>query len=296
MHVAFVFLDGVGLGPSDAQNPLARRSWPAFEALAGGQAWTEAAALVSTGTHVFRPIDATLGVPGLPQSGTGQVALFTGLNAAEVVGRHYGPFPHSATHALLAEANLFAQVPHVPRAFLNAYPDRFFSYNEQTGRWSTTTRMCRAAGVPLRTEADLRDGKALAADLTGQGWRTGLGLDVPVISAAAAGTRLHTLARQHRLTLFESFLTDKAGHGRGGLDPEAVLADLDLFFAAYLDRFDPQRDLLVVTSDHGNLEAIGTRSHTRNPVPLVALGAGAAAFAGASSLLDVTPALVSLFT
>ena len=48
---------------------------------------------------------------------------------------------------------------------------------------------------------------------------------------------------------------------------------------------------LLVTSDHGNLEDKSTRSHTRNPVPLLAIGPQAAAFAEARSLLDVAPAL-----
>ena len=294
MPVAFVFLDGVGLGLPGPDNPLSALSLPAFARLAGNQAWTAEARPVGTATHVFRPLDATLGVAGLPQSGTGQTALFAGFNAAEVAGRHFGPFPHSATHARLEAESLFARLGGQGCAFLNAYPDRFFSYNEQTGRWSTTTRMCRAAGVALRTTGDLRAGTALAADLTGQGWREGLGLDTPVITPHEAGARLHGLARQHRLTLFEYFLTDKAGHGRGGLSPAAVLADVNAFLTAYLERFDPARDTLVVTSDHGNIEASGTRSHTRNPVPLAVLGRGADAFDRATSLLDVTPMLISL--
>ncbi len=54
--------------------------------------------------------------------------------------------------------------------------------------------------------------------------------------------------------------------------------------------------LLVVTSDHGNLEDLSTKSHTRNPVPLLAVGPGADAFAGAASLTDVTPAVVEVVT
>jgi phosphopentomutase len=71
-----------------------------------------------------------------------------------------------------------------------------------------------------------------------------------------------------------------------------VLASLDRFVGALLDRLDPARDLLVLASDHGNLEDLGTKTHTRNPVPLVALGAGAGRFADARSVLDVTPRVV----
>ncbi len=41
MHVLFLFLDGVGLGPADpASNPFAAASYPSLRALAGGADWT----------------------------------------------------------------------------------------------------------------------------------------------------------------------------------------------------------------------------------------------------------------
>jgi len=49
-------------------------------------------------------------VEGLPQSGTGQATLFTGVNCAERVGRHFGPYPHSTTHEILRDHNLFRRV------------------------------------------------------------------------------------------------------------------------------------------------------------------------------------------
>ncbi len=294
LHITFVFVDGIGLGPEGEFNPFSTLALPALEALGGGQQWTVEARFFATPRHVFRPLDAALGVDGLPQSGTGQTTLFTGVNAAEIAGRHYGPYPHSATHALLETDSLFARLPRAARAFANAYPDRFFSYSEQTNRWSTTTRMCRGAGVRLRTEADLHAGQAIAADLTGQGWRDGLGLDVPPVLPAQAGARLHALAQAHSVTLFEYYLTDKAGHGRGTRTAASVLHDLDAFLGGYLKAFDSARDLLILTSDHGNLENLAVKSHTLNPVPLVAYGHRADAFARATSLLDVTPTIVRL--
>ena len=35
-----------------------------------------------------------LGIEGLPQSATGQTALFTGINAAQLLGRHLFGFPN----------------------------------------------------------------------------------------------------------------------------------------------------------------------------------------------------------
>lgn len=297
-HVAFVFLDGVGLGPGGPTNPLDTDALPAFARLAGGQRWTDAAHVVDEPRHVFRPIDATLGLDGLPQSGTGQTTLFAGFNAPEMAGRHWGPYPHSATVDALAAHNLWqrlldAGVPTNELAFLNAYPPVFFAHAEAKNRWTTTTRMTRAAGLPLFGVEDVRAKRALTAELTGQAWRDRLGLDIPLLTPFEAGQRLHTLARQHRAALFEYYLTDKAGHARDVEQAASILRDLDGFFAGYLDGFDPERDLLVVSSDHGNLEALDRKPHTTNPVPLVALGRRADAFRHAASLVDVTPALVT---
>lgn len=294
-HVTFVFLDGVGLGPAGPENPLATLRLPAFERLAGGQRWTTEAGALAEPDHVFHPLDATLGLDGLPQSGTGQASLFTGVNCAARAGRHWGPYPHSTSKPVIAAKNLFVRLREAGRrgAFANAYPDRFFRFAEARNRWTVTTLCCVEAGVPLRREADLRVGDALTADLTGAAWPEHLGLDTPVITEAEAGRRLAHLNRETDLTLFEYFLTDKAGHSRDRDRAAAVLRALDAFLAALLDALGPD-GLLVVTSDHGNIEDLATKSHTRHPVPLVALGPGAGALAGATSLTDVTPALVEL--
>ncbi len=293
-RTVFVFLDGVGLGAAGAANPLAALELPSFERLAGGQRWTAEARPVAEARHVFRPVDATLGVAGLPQSGTGQATLFTGVNCAARAGRHFGPYPHSTSKPVIAGQNLFVRLREAGRAgaFANAYPDRFFAFVEARNRWTVTTLCCAEAGVRLRREADLRSGDALAADLTGAAWPERLGIDVPTRTEREAGARLAALSREADLTLFEYYLTDKAGHSQDPARARAVLRSLDAFFGGLLNALGPD-DRLVVTSDHGNLEDLGTKSHTRNLVPLVALGPGAEALAGAESLVDVTPLLMA---
>jgi hypothetical protein len=294
-RLLFVFLDGVGLGPAGGDNPLSAEAWPALEALAGGQAWTDALATEMSDAHLVRPIDATLGIDGLPQSGTGQATLFTGANCAATVGRHFGPFPHSKTYPVLDTDNLFHRVRRLgrceaePCAFANAYPPAFF--NAERRRWTVTTRLCAGADVPVRGIGALRNGRALPADLTGRAWRDHLGLDVPTRTEAEAGRRLVRLHREHALTLFEYFLTDKAGHGRLDRAPDSVVESVDAFLAAVLDALDPATETLVVTSDHGNLEDTGRKTHTRNPVPLLVRGWAAPYFRSASGLGDVTPAI-----
>ncbi len=297
MHrLLFVFLDGVGLGPSGPQNPLSTSAGPAFRELGGGAPWTRALPERQSPHHLVRPLDATLGVEGLPQSGTGQATLFTGVNCAERVGRHFGPFPHSATHEVLDQENLFHHVQELapapaPTAFANAFPPQFFEASSR--RWTVTTRCCAGADVSLRTLDTLQAHRAVAADLTADGWREALGLNVPPRSPADAAEHLVATHRNHALTLFEHFQTDKVGHGRIDLAPEVLLARLDRFLKRLLDLLDPAQDTLLVTSDHGNIEDARHTQHTRNPVPLLVHGWAAPYFADAQDLTDVTPGIVA---
>jgi hypothetical protein len=207
---------------------------------------------------------------GLPQSGTGQATLFTGVNCAERVGRHFGPYPHSATHDVLDHENLFHRVQGLPAvpdggvAFANAFPPQFFEAPSR--RWTVTTRCCAGAGVPLRDQEALRARRAVPADLTAEGWRDALQLDVSPRTPADTAQALFDTHRSHALTLFEFFHTDKVG-----------------------------QDTLVVTSDHGNLEDTRHTQHTRNPVPLLAHGWAAPHLADARTLADVTPGIVEAF-
>ncbi len=292
-HVLFVFLDGVGLGPPHARNPMAA-AWPGLEQLTCGQRWTCQTQPFFRPQHVFRHLDAALGVPGLPQSGTGQTALLTGFNAPRIAGRHYGPYAHSRTRAVLARYNIFRRLK--ARGFLvafaNAYPPVFFEQARQRDRWSVTTRCCREADVRLRTLDDLARGEAVAADLTGRRLREA-GFPVTPIDEAEAARHLVALLRRYDFVLFEYFLTDQAGHRQDLNEARRVLSSLDRFFSELLNLLDPERHLLVVTSDHGNLEDLRVRTHTRNPVPLIARGRGAEVFRHACDLRDVTPAIVA---
>jgi hypothetical protein len=295
-RLLFVFLDGVGLAPSGPSNPVSAHAGPALRRLAGGQCWDAALSPQRTRTHLVRPLDATLGVEGLPQSGTGQATLMTGTNCAQLVGRHFGPFPHSKTHEVLDHENLFQNIQSLfpgteaPVAFANAFPPQYF--NASRRRPTVTTHCCRAAQVEIRTIEALRARRALPADLTGASWRELLGLEVLRRAPSEAGTTLARTARAHAFTLFEYFLTDKAGHNRIDTPPAVLLDQLDDFFDGLLRALDPASEALLITSDHGNLENTSHTQHTRNPVPLIVHGWAAPYFDGADDLTDVTPGIV----
>ncbi len=296
MSLLLVFLDGVGVGADDPDtNPFVRFRMENIEALMPAAATRSPGLLIREELHTFSAIDANLGVNGLPQSGTGQASLFTGINCAQIAGRHFGPFPHSSTRPALAEHNVFGQVNALQAgtsAFANAYPPRFFEVMRARDRWTVTTRCCLDAGVPIRDLDDLRDGQAVAADITGERLASA-GFDASAVTEDEAARSLVELSRSHRLTVFEYFMTDKVGHSRSFDDAHTILLSLDRFLGTLITESRQAKITLLVTSDHGNMEDLSRKTHTRNPVPFIAVGPAAPLFGDVASILDVTPAIVA---
>ena len=290
--VIFVFLDGVGMGPADDSNPFWLAPMPTLRALLGGP--------LVQGREVERPglllraIDACLGVEGLPQSATGQTALFTGVNAAKAVGRHLAAYPDGSLKATLDEHNILKRaLERGHRAtFANAYTPHYFRLVEKgKRRHSATTLSVLAAGLPFRSLADLERGQAVYWDITNRYLVEHLGLPLPIVEPELAGRRLARLARQYDLVLFESFLPDLIGHRQNLEEALEVLDILDRFLAGLLEEKESSATL-VVSSDHGNLEDLRTKVHTTNPVPLLVVGPGAKAFRRARAITDVAEGIM----
>lgn len=294
MSVIFIFIDGVGLGLNNDKNPLASKSWTSLSYFTEKKGLHIRCKEIDRPGHLFKPIDANLGVTGLPQSGTGQTTLFSGENASKIAGKHYGPFPYTTTRYLLEEKSLFHKVLELGKkpVFMNAYPDIFFEKAEKRDRWTATTLMVRSAGIPLYREKHVRSGKAITAEITQHVWREKLNIDVPVITSEEAGERVIKASQENDLVLYEFFLTDKAGHRMDYNYAEEIRELLDPFLMTLIKNIS-KKDTLVVTSDHGNLEDLSTKTHTRNPVPLFVKG-NTAPFRTAKNLMDVTPATLSV--
>jgi len=70
----------------------------------------------------------------------------------------------------------------------------------------------------------------------------------------------------------------------------AHLELIDAALGGLLAAWDDARGLLIITSDHGNLEEKGHRQHTRNEVPTILVGRDHAAHAAAiHDLTDIAP-------
>jgi 2,3-bisphosphoglycerate-independent phosphoglycerate mutase len=289
--IAFIFLDGVGIGADDASvNPFFAAHLPALSSMFGDVIPSLENSSVVGERYALVPLDANLNVEGLPQSGTGQTALFTGINAAEYIGKHFGPYPYSTLHPVIEEHNIFRRIHESGKQFYfaNAYPKRFFDYvKKHNRRLTVTTFACMVSGLPLHTAEDLRKGIAISADITSEGWGE-LGYpDIVPIREEEAGRRFAGLASKHDFVLFEYFLTDHAGHKQDMRNAVRILERLDGFLHGFRDAMD-ESTLLVMTSDHGNIEDLRTKTHTRNKVPLWVYGDDSAQFIqGLTSITDL---------
>lgn len=291
----FLFLDGVGLAPSGSGNPLSGVPMPHLGRLLGGPLVQETVdGLAARDTLVLRAVDACLGVPGLPQSATGQTALFTGVNAAALLGEHVTAHPTARLREVIAEHSILKRAVEAGKRalFANAHSERFWQkVREGKGRLAASTLTAMAAGLEIPTLEDLARGRAVLWDITHEIASTHMGYELPLVEPAEAGKRLARLAAEFDLLLFESFLPDLAGHRR--IEPAWVLGILDDFLGGVLAHRSPGTTL-VLCSDHGNLEDTTTKMHTTNPVPLLALGPGAACFRQATAITDVAPAILGL--
>lgn len=300
MKVLFLFLDGVGLGPDDPQiNPFALAEMPVLRALLGGSRLVAGAAPLEAPRASLRTIDAALGVSGLPQSATGQASLLTGRNVPAALGYHYGPKPNPPVIEALSNGTLFSRARQAGKsaAFLNAFPPGYFQAIESGRRlYAAFALAAQRAGVPLRTLDDLAAGQAISADLTGAGLRQHLGrTDLPIIEPAEAGRRLARLGQAHDFSLFEYWLSDYAGHGQDMESAQSLLHTFDQMLAGLLETWNDTCGLIVLTSDHGNLEDLSTRRHTLSPVPALVIGPVQARrefLSGLHDLTGVAPAIL----
>jgi 2,3-bisphosphoglycerate-independent phosphoglycerate mutase len=303
-----LFLDGVGLGREEPSvNPFFAAELHSLKSLLGGVLPSLQNQHVGSSISTLVPLDANLGVDGLPQSGTGQTALFTGKNGAALIGKHYGPHPYSTLKPVIEEHNIFRRLITAGRRpmFANAFPARFFEHMAKPrSRLTVTTLSCVMSGMRLLDAEDLSNGRGISADITGEGWKDLGYTDIEPITPWDAGKRLARLSEEHDFVLFEYWKTDHAGHAQDMHTAINVLERFDAMLSGIVKNLDVENTLLFLTSDHGNVEDLSTRTHTRNPVPAILYGARhqeiARALEGDSSsgmdLTRVTPLLISVIS
>ncbi|MBS4021148.1 MAG: alkaline phosphatase family protein [Dethiobacter sp.] len=296
MKVVFLFIDGLGLGPAGKDNPLSTTPTPNLNHLLGGRDLTIEAAGYSGEMAVLYPLDATLGLPGCPQSATGQTTLFTGVNAAKAVGRHINGFPNEELRKILASEGMLRKIVSAgyKATFVNSYRPEFFAIEQpEKGSFSASTMLNLYAGLPFRKFEDMARGEAVYFDITNR-ILPSLGHDVPPVTPELAGQRVAAVAKGYDFIFFEHFLTDIVGHKRSPENAAETIITLDRFIGSLVQSLDLQQTRLIITSDHGNIEDLTSRTHTRNPVPLLMVGTGINLLTAPADLTGVVPLIMQI--
>jgi hypothetical protein len=292
MPVLLIFVDGLGIGTRGRHNPLHLLG----EAAAPLAVFEDEEPRLTHGGLLART-DPRLGVEGRPQSASGQTTILTGVNVPARLGYHKQGFPNEQMRAILREHSLFLklkQLGHGPDIFVNAYHPQFFA---ERPRWvAATTVAVEAAGLPFRTFEDLQAGRAVFHDFTNRAL-AGRGVDVPERTPEEAAAVLARLAAEHRFTLYEHFIADRAGHEQEESAALDILAALARFVRTVISLADLARTTVLLTSDHGNVEDLSTRNHTLNPVPTLAWGRDReTAVDRIRTLADITPTILEILT
>lgn len=217
-------------------------------------------------------LDATLGVPGLPQSGTGQSCWLTGQDAVRVMGEHFGPHPGPTLRRLLAEHGLPVRLTRVGgrAALANDYPPAYHAAQARRPRPGCFPWAFQAAGLPLGPPDVPPVPPTLGLDSAAP-WSE----RTPPAALIRLGQRLARAAHTHDLIAADLWLGDLLGH-RGSLP---VPADALAAGRAYLRRVDALLTGLleggaavILSSDHGNLEDLRVKGHTLARVPFAGAG------------------------
>jgi phosphopentomutase/2,3-bisphosphoglycerate-independent phosphoglycerate mutase family metalloenzyme len=131
----------------------------------------------------------------------------------------------------------------------------------------------REAGVPLMTWDDVRAGRALTSTMTHE-----LEAEFNVAFFSRAPLPRHTpqeaaailvaQARQHDFTFYKYQIPDLVSHTGKIHLARQVVAVIEEFIEAVLNAIDPERTVVIVTSDHGHLEQLASsHAHPKSMVP-----------------------------
>lgn len=269
--IIFIFLDGVGLGLNNKENnPFSRFATEFFECHGGKTSFSPPGDLIET--------DAHMGIAGLPQSATGQTALFCGYNGPQIMGRHINGFPTFTLRPYIKEYSIIKTYleNNLKATLLNSYSP-FYLKRLEHKRYermiSASTLMQLGSNQPVFTLEDYRAGRSLYMDITNWFLRS-KGLDIPVIKPEETGRKLVKLAQPHDLVIYEYFFTDKTGHAGSMGAARRILPHIDGLIRGVYEQLDPTKDLLIVSSDHGNIEDLSAKVHTENKVGTLVYGRG----------------------
>ncbi len=220
-----------------------------------------------------RALDATLGVPGLPQSGTGQTCWLTAQDAVQAMGEHFGPHPGPTLQKLLRARSLPVALSAAGGrcALVNFYAPQYLqAASGPRNRMGCFPFSFRAAGLPLNPP-----GLPLLRASLGLNYESPWTPFQTLSEVTAAGRALGAAAQGWDVLVADLWFSDVLGH-LGRPDPEARLLQagrdylrrLDTLLLGLLD----SGVRVVLSSDHGNFENLQVKSHTTARVPFAGAG------------------------
>ena len=217
-----------------------------------------------------------MGIGGAPQSATGQTALFTGYNGPQILGRHVNGYPTYSLRPYLKNHSIFCRFKENGKkgVLLNSFTDWFLKRMNHPRRerlLSASVQLQLSSGEKLFTMEDYEAGNSLYMDLTNWFLRR-MGHNIPMVNAKTSGKKLVQIARKYDLAVFEYFFTDKVGHEQSMGAAKRIINHIEDFFEGIYEELDPENELLIASSDHGNLEDLSIKTHTENPVPTFLFG------------------------
>lgn len=288
MKVIFIFIDGLGIGIKDKEtNPIYA---------------TKSLILAGLMEKARFQADASLGVEGLPQSATGQTSIFTGVNASAVLNRHLSGQPTETLREIIFGRNMFTELKNMGLkvASANVYRDEYLAkmldLSDRRNRPSVTSVMGMSANIEFKTVTDFVNSNGVYHDITGEILKES-GYNVELISPKKAAQNLYRLSKKNDFTLFEHFMTDIAGHKAEMEGAVSIIETVDSFLSELTSLMNFEEDVLIITSDHGNIEDCSVQTHTMNKVPVIILGKKADAInMKINSLVDIILFVIKLFT
>lgn len=269
MSVLFFFIDGLGIGEKNKHNPVYKEKlWQHFIKTSH---LTLPAHRSQGKTYCLIPTDARMDTPGIPQSATGQTALFTGLNAAKIIGAHITGFPGEELSAMISEHSILKQLKDMGLnvSSANAYSKQYFDLVEQKKRRiSASTHTIKAANIPFKMLDDLKNQKAVFMDITHTLLKQRYP-EMPLISSRRAAFSMGNLLREYDFVLYEYFWTDYLGHKGNKKEKSFHLHILNAFLKKLVHTLDLKKHTIIISSDHGNIEDATSLGHSMNPVPTI---------------------------
>lgn len=291
MRVILIFIDGIGVGEFDRnKNPCANEQLSIFNNF-----WDYPRKIEIPYQGIVKSIDATLGISGLPQSATGQTTLLTGINASQKLGKHLSGFPNKKLREILASESILIKYKKSGKkpAFINAYRPLFFEVGPEKliRRLSVTSVANWTAGLKFFSIEDVAAYRAIYHDFTNSDL-VQKDFKLEPFSPQMAGEILAQSSAQYDFCLYEYFKTDSAGHAQNIDEAVKLLKHLEIFVISMLKRVDLNNTLVIITSDHGNIEDLSVKTHTMNPVQLIVWGISAEKFVSeVNSIRDISNVL-----